>query len=83
MPKRRKKGNKFTTISISWEDKEVLRRYAEFKKETKNGELFESDSEVFHKLLELYRTSVPVKHINGTSTYPTILRDESQQGSSP
>ena len=79
MPKRRKNGNKFTTISVSWDDKEVMRRYAHFKKETKNGKLYESDAELFHKILELYKHNESVIHINGKPTYPTIHQDKPQQ----
>lgn len=77
MPKRRKRDAKFTTISISWTDKDKLRQYADFKKETKNGKLYESDSEVFHKMLTFYSNS----HGTGQahSTYPT-LRDAHQRG---
>ncbi len=75
MPKRRKDGNKFTTISISWEDKIELRKYAKFKKETKNGKLYESDSEVIHVLLE----NAPPATQEAHPTYPTIHQDTHQQ----
>jgi len=77
MPKRRKEGNKFTTISISWEDKENMRKFAEFKKETKNGKLYESDAEIFHRLLITY--AMKHGHGNPHSTYPTVLQDKSQR----
>jgi len=77
MAKPRKSGNKFTTISISWEDKTLLRRFAEKKKTTKHGDVYESDGEVLHKLLKdlsddpkLYEQSHP--------TYPSRPQDESQ-----
>ena len=78
MPKRRKEGNKFTTISITWEDKEIMRRFAIFKRDTKNGKLYETDSEVFHKILNDYRRIAPdnVAH----PTYPTVLQDKHQPG---
>jgi len=82
MPKRRKKGNKFTTISISWGDKQIMRSFAKFKKETKNGKLYESDSEVFNRMMIEYHNNHP-EVTTMHSTYPTILRDESQQDSSP
>jgi len=77
MPKRRKEGNKFTTISVSWEDKIMMRKFAEFKKETKNGKLYESDAEIFHKLLITFA----LKHGMGDykSTYPTALQDVRQR----
>jgi len=78
MPKRRKEGNKFTTISVSWHDKEILRKYASFKKETKNGKLYESDAEVFAKILNDYMAvNKPISE--GKSTYPTVLQDKHQQ----
>jgi len=77
MPKRRKEGNKFTTISISWNDKELLRMYASFKKETKNGKLYESDAEVFNKMLINYQAGH--KAGESKSTYPTVLQDKHQQ----
>ena len=78
MPKRRKEGSKFTTISVSWKDKEYSRMYATFKKETKNGKLYESDAEVFHKMLEFYaKNSVP--NLKANSTYPTIHQGTRQQ----
>jgi len=80
MPKRRKDGNKFTTISISWGDKEELRRWAEFKKETKNGKLYESDAEVFHKVLLDYSQNNAKSGLrSGHPTYPTIHQDTHQQ----
>ena len=78
MPKRRKNGNKFTTISISWKDKERLRMYATFKKETKNGKLYESDAEVFNKILEDY-SSNRENPTTAHPTYPTIHQDTRQQ----
>ncbi len=75
MPKRRKNGNKFTTISILWEDKIELRKYAKFKKETKNGKLYETDSEVIHMLLD----NTPPATQEGHPTYPTIHQDKPQQ----
>ena len=66
---RRKPGSSHTTISITWEDKELFRRFAKLVKKTRNGEMYESDSAVFHKILEEY-----MKDRQGTdahSTYPT------------
>ena len=70
MPKRRKIGNKSTTISISWLDKEKLRTFAKFKKETKNGKLYESDAEVIHKIIEAFSRTTPSDTFH--STYPTL-----------
>lgn len=80
MPKRRNYANKFTTISVSWIDKETLRRFAQFKKETKNGKLYESDAEVFSRILLRYSQDHSDLKKDGNPTYPTILQDKSQQG---
>ena len=79
MPKRRKDGNKFTTISVSWKDKELLRRFACFKKETKNGKLYESDAEVFHAILEAYIDEDHQGTEESHPTYPTIHQGTPQQ----
>jgi len=72
MPKRRKEGNKFTTISISWNDKDLMRRFAQFKRDTKNGKLYETDAEVFAKILNDYISEHKPVSILGKPTYPTI-----------
>jgi len=77
MPKRRKEGNKFTTISVSWDDKEKLRRLAEFKRDTKNGKLYETDAEIFHRLIVTYALKHGI-HNDSHSTYPTVLQDKLQ-----
>lgn len=67
---RRKAGSIHTTISITWEDKELFRRFARLVKKTRNGEMYESDSAVFHKILSEYikdHESETVAH----TTYPT------------
>ena len=51
---RRKIGSSHTTISIRWEDKELFRRFAKLVKETRNGNMYESDAVVFRKILEEY-----------------------------
>ena len=67
---RRKIGSSHTTISIRWEDKELFRRFAKLVKETRNGNMYESDAVVFRKILEEYIEH----HGNMTeahTTYPT------------
>ena len=80
MPKRRKEGSKFTTISVTWQDKTMMRRIAKFKKETKNGKLYESDAEVFAYLILWYSRNYKDMD-NGTAhpTYPTIHQGTHQQ----
>jgi hypothetical protein len=67
----RKVGTVYTTISVLWKDKDEFRKYAKFVKKTKNGDMFESDSSLFRKMLDLYITN---NHINPEekpkNTYP-------------
>ena len=51
---RRKADSTHTTISITWKDKELFRRFAELVKKTRNGEMYESDAVVFNKILTYY-----------------------------
>ena len=51
---RRKTENTHTTISIKWDSKERFRKYARLVKETRNGQMHESDAVVFDKLLRYY-----------------------------
>jgi|TARA_R110002020_G_scaffold249930_4_gene463992 hypothetical protein len=67
---RRKAGNTHTTISVTWSDKEIFRKYAKKVKETRTGEMFESDAVVFHKILEEY-ISNNTSQSEGHSTYPS------------
>ena len=41
---RRKLNNNYTTICITWTDKELFRKFAQFVKDTKTGQRTESDS---------------------------------------
>ena len=67
---RRKAGSSHTTISIRWEDKELFRRFAKLVKETRNGEMYESDAVVFRKILEEYIKNHESETESHT-TYPT------------
>jgi|13_taG_2_1085334.scaffolds.fasta_scaffold46065_3 hypothetical protein len=77
---RKKKNNKFTTISIKWDDKDLFRRFAKKVKNTQGGERYESDSSLFGRILEefkmLHQEEIS-SHPN--STYPS--QDKSQQDS--
>jgi len=66
---RRKIGSSHTTISITWEDKDTFRRFAKLVKKTRNGEMYESDSVVFHKILSEYINNHP-DETSAHSTYP-------------
>jgi len=69
---RRKAGSSHTTISITWEDKELFRRFAKLVKKTRNGEMYESDSAVFHKILRTLSSiifSTSITTINSLSTF--------------
>jgi hypothetical protein len=74
---RRKLGTSNTTISISWEDKDEFRKFAKFVKKTRNGDMYESDAILFHKIL----TSFKIDN-NSTgesnSTYPKIQVHDQQ-----
>ena len=37
---RRKAGSSHTTISITWDDKELFRKFAKLVKKTRNGEMY-------------------------------------------
>ena len=66
---RRKIGNSHTTICIRWEDKESFRKFAKFVKKTKTGDLNESDSVVFKKMLDFYSSQNEAGVTR--STYPS------------
>tara|TARA_R100001530_G_scaffold131496_1_gene103196 strand:- start:292 stop:510 length:219 start_codon:yes stop_codon:yes gene_type:complete len=68
---RRKVGSTHTTISITWKDKESFRRFAKLVKETRNGEMYESDAVVFNKILKHYIENNKPDSNTAKSTYPT------------
>ena len=78
---RRKIGNSHTTICISWEDKERFRKFAKLVKKTKTGDLNESDSVLFNKLLNYYSEHHD-SDSEPKSTYPSksISQGHDQQG---
>ena len=53
-----------------WEDKEVFRKFAKFVKKTKTGDLYESDTVLFHRMLESYKTNNEASE-KSNSTYPS------------
>jgi hypothetical protein len=75
---RRKVGNSHTTISIKWEDKEQLRKYAKLVKKTKNGDMYESDSVLFNRILGFFKQQNPTSE-QPKATYP---QGQTQQNSS-
>ena len=69
---RRKQGNSHTTISITWEDKEEFRRFAKYEKETRTGKRYESDANLFKRLLtEFKKTNKIPDGEKAHSTYPS------------
>lgn len=66
---RRKIGNSHTTISITWEDKEKFRQFAQFVKKTKTGDLYESDAVLFHNILLFFSKQHQSSEIK--PTYPS------------
>jgi len=81
MPKKRKEGTVNTTISVSWRDKNLMRKLARKRKTTKNGDVYESDSVIFNRILQDYmiRHKEQIRD-ETTATYPEVSRDVSQQG---
>ena len=77
---RKKKNNKFTTISIKWEDKDLFRRFAKKVKNTQGGERYESDSNLVSRMLEEFKMLHQEEISNQPNpTYPS--QDKSQQDS--
>ena len=80
MPKQRKNGALNTTISVAWSDKNRLRRLAKKTKQTKNGDVYESDASIFNRVLKDYMNAHPSEVANATTTtYPLSSRGESQR----
>jgi len=67
---RRKIGNSHTTICVSWEDKELFRKFASFVKKTRTGNLYESDAVLFSKMLGQFKDNNAVGEVSNT-TYPS------------
>jgi hypothetical protein len=67
---RRKIGNSHTTICVSWEDKELFRKFASFVKKTRTGNLYESDAVLFSKMLGQFKDNNTVGEVSNT-TYPS------------
>ena len=67
---RRKIGNSHTTICVSWEDKELFRKFASFVKKTRTGSLYESDAVLFSKMLNHFKNNNTVGEVSNT-TYPS------------
>jgi hypothetical protein len=87
MPKKRKEGTTNTTISVSWSDKNKMRRLANLRKTTKNGDVYESDSVIFNRILRYYidhnpgevKSNTTITYPVKTSNRPVKTPDESQQ----
>ena len=52
---KRKIGNSHTTICITWKDKDTFRTFARLVKKTKNGDMYESDSVIFSRMLQAFK----------------------------
>lgn len=73
----RKIGTVFTTISIMWKDKEMFRRYAQFVKKTKNGDMYENDCSLFKKMLDSYTEQNPLTaDVQPKNTYPKKITSQ-------
>lgn len=66
----RKIGSIYTTISVSWADKDEFRKFAKFVRKTKTGDVYESDSILFKRMLEVYRISNKLESDQPRKTYP-------------
>jgi hypothetical protein len=80
MPKHRKEDAETTTISILWSDKDKLRTLARPKKKTKNGMKYETDSDIFTRVITDYLKSHPNEVGTVNPTYPLVLQGKHQQG---
>ena len=65
----RKIGNSHTTICITWEDKELFRKFAKLVKKTKNGNMYESDAAVFKRMLSTFVSNTEAD-TESHQTYP-------------
>lgn len=79
---RKKKDNKNTTISIEWRDKEIFRKYAKLIKKTKTGDRYESDADLFKRILVAYIGQVGEIHTEPKSTYPSLNKSQPSSDSS-
>ena len=71
---KRKIGNSHTTICITWSDKDQFRKYAQLVKKTKNGDMYESDSAIFHRMLTVFQDNT-----DGTIAHDTYPRKDGQE----
>tara|TARA_B110000263_G_C15011495_1_gene375293 strand:+ start:183 stop:356 length:174 start_codon:yes stop_codon:yes gene_type:complete len=55
---------------VSWEDKELFRKFASFVKKTRTGNLYESDAVLFSKMLGQFKDNNAVGEVSNT-TYPS------------
>jgi len=69
MAKPRKQGNRNTTISVTWDTKDRLRRHANRIKVSKTGDNYDSDDKILMKILSHYEHDFAGGNI--TSTYPS------------
>jgi len=74
---RRKIGNSHTTICVTWEDKEAFRKFAQFVKKTRTGNLYESDAVLFGRMLEFFKDNHKMGDV-ANSTYPTKSQASNQ-----
>jgi hypothetical protein len=73
---KRKIGNSHTTICVTWEDKELFRKFAKLVKKTKNGEMYESDAAIFTRMLGSFK-----EHNSASDTsHDTYPRKPTSQG---
>ena len=77
----RKIGSVYTTISVTWADKDEFRKFAKFVRKTRTGDVYESDSVLFKKMLEAYKANNKIESDQPRKTYPKKTSQEHvQQG---
>ena len=72
---KRKIGNSHTTICITWNDKDTFRTFAKLVKKTKNGNMYESDSVIFNRMLESFKQT----NESGDASHETYPRKTTSQ----
>lgn len=81
MPKPRKLDKIDTSIKITWKDKDLMSKYKQKKQRAKDSQVeqFESDSEVFYRILMEYHKLNPLSSsIQPKSTYPALRKTSSK-----
>jgi hypothetical protein len=79
---RKKSNNQNTTISIKWADKVIFRQFAMRLKQTKSGDRYESDADLFRRILDSFAIANTKLHEEPKSTYPSLNKSQPSSDSS-